>query len=86
MEAFQQVGLVQVLSFSHFYQDGIVILIMELCQFFIWRSCYTAVGRKKINLLTITAPTGRPTSANPKRGENLQKVCHTQDKSRQLFR
>ena len=47
MEAFQQVGLVQVLSFSHFYQDGIVILIMELCQFFIWRSCYNAVGRKK---------------------------------------
>ena len=47
MEAFQQVGLVQVLSISHFYQDGIVILITELCQFFIWRSCYNAVESKK---------------------------------------
>ena len=34
--------------FSLLYQDGIVILInMEWCQFFVWRSCDNAEGRKK---------------------------------------
>ena len=34
--------------FSPLYQDGIVILInLEWCQFFVWRSCDNAEGRKK---------------------------------------
>ena len=71
MEAFQQVGLVQVLSFSHFYQDGIVILIMELCQFFIWRSCYNAVGRKK----STYSLSPHPQVARLLQIQSVEKIC-----------
>ena len=71
MEAFQQVGLVQVFSFSHFYQDGIVILIMELCQFFIWRSCYNAVGRKK----STYSLSPHPQVARLLQIQSVEKIC-----------
>ena len=68
MEAFQQVGLVQVFSFAHFYQDGIVILIME---FFIWRSCYTVVGRKK----STYSLSPHPQVARLLQIQSVEKIC-----------